>query len=156
MAGSEGHHHDAPSPALHICRANDRVFRIVAALDDHVGLEMPDEVQRRVIRENYDKIYALEGRQHVSTLGVAAHRACGSFETAHGFIAVDADDERVRGLARGAEDIDMAGMKQVENAIGECYPTLRSSSPPLSLSPCRNLRRGISRLQSPLSTDGWK
>jgi hypothetical protein len=50
----------------------------------------------------------------------------------------------------------VAGMKQVEHAIGEGYPTLRSSSPPLGLRPCRNLRRGISRLQSPLSTDGWK
>jgi len=156
MAGSEGHHHDAPSPALHICRANDRVFRIIAALDDHVGLEMSDEVERRVIGENYDEIHALERRQHVSALGVAAHGARRTLETTHGFIAVDADDERVGGFARGSEDVDMAGMKQVEHAIREGNPTLRSSSPPLGFRPCRNLRRGISRLQSLLSTVGWK
>lgn len=156
MAGSEGHHHDAPSPALHFCRANDRVFRIITALDDHVGFEMPDEIERRVIGKNYDEIHALERRQHVSALGVAAHWARGALETAHGFIAVDADDECVRGIACDGEDVDVAGMKQVEHAIGERYPTLSSSSPPLGLRPCRNLRRGISRLQSLLSTDGWK
>ncbi len=92
MAWSDGHHDDATSPALHFCRANDRVFRIIAALDDHVGLEMSDEVERRVIGENYDEIHALERRQHVSALGIAAHGARRTLETTHGFIAVDADD----------------------------------------------------------------
>ena len=156
MSGSEGHYHDSPSPALHFRGTNNRVFRIIAALDDHVGLEMPDEAERSVLGEHYDEIHALERRQHVCAFGVAAHGARGALEPAHGLIAVDADDERVGGFARGREEVDVAGMKQVEHTIGERYPTLPSSSPPLGLRPCRNLRRGISRLQSLLTTDGWK
>jgi hypothetical protein len=47
-------------------------------------------------------------------------------------------------------------MKQVEHTIRECYPTLPCSSPSFGLGPRRNLFGGISRLQSPLVTDGWK
>jgi hypothetical protein len=156
MAGCERHYHHAPSPALHFRGTNDGVFRIVAAFDDHVGLEMPDEVERRVLRENYDEIDAFERRQHVRALGVAAHGAGRALEAAHGLIAVDPDDERVGGFTRGGEDVDMPGMKQVEDSICERDPTLPSISPPLSLRPCCNLRRGISRLQGLLITEGWK
>lgn len=156
MSGSEGHYHYAPSPAFHFRRANDRVFRIIAALDDHVRLEVPDEIERRILGENYDEIHALERRQHVRALCVAAHGTRRALEATHGLIAIDADYERVGGFARGGENVNVAGMKQVEHAIGERYPTLPSSSPPLGLRPCRNLRRGISRLQSLLTTNGWK
>ncbi len=50
----------------------------------------------------------------------------------------------------------MPGMQQVEDTIGECYPTLPSSFPPLGLCPCRNLCSGIARLQGLLITEGWK
>jgi hypothetical protein len=156
MAGSERHYHDAPSPTLHFRRANDGVFRIVAPFDDHVRLEMPDEVERRVLREDYDEIDAFERRQHVCAFGVAAHGARRTLEAAHGLIAVDSDDERVGGVARGGEDVDVPGMKQVEHTVGKRYPTLPSISPPLGLGPCCNLRRGISRRQGLLDTVGWK
>jgi hypothetical protein len=50
----------------------------------------------------------------------------------------------------------VTGMEEIKNTVGERYPTLPSSSPPFSLCPCRNLRRGISRLQGLLDTVGWK
>ena len=154
MSGSERHYDHAPAPALHFCRTNDRGFRIISAFDDHIRLEMPDEVERRVLRENYDEIHALERGEHVRAFGVAPYGARRTLEAAHRLIAIDADDERVGAVARGSEDVDVAGMKQVEHAVSERYATLSSSFPTLGLRPCRNLCRGVSRLQGLLTTEG--
>ena len=154
MSGSERHYDHSPAPALHFCRTNDRVFRIIAAFDDHVGLELPDEVERRVLGENYDEIHALERRDHVRAFGVGTDWASRTLEAPHRLIAVDPDDESVGALARGSEDVDVPGMEQVENAIGERYATLSSCFPTLGLRPCRNLCRGVSRLQGLLTTEG--
>ena len=115
---------------------------------------MPDEVERRVLGENDDKIHALQRCKHERALGVAAHGPRRTFEAAHRLIAVDADDERVGALARGSEEIDVAGMQKVEHTVSERYTTLSSNSPALGLNPCRNLRRGVSRLQGLLTTAG--
>jgi hypothetical protein len=48
------------------------------------------------------------------------------------------------------------GMKQIEHAVGERYPTLLPRSPPFCLRPCRDFFSGIPRLQSLLMTEGWK
>ena len=156
MARSEWYYHDAPSPAFHFRRAYDRVFRIIAAFDDHVRLEMPDEIERRVVGEDNDEIHALESGQHVRTFGVGTDGARRTLEAAHRFVAVDSDDERVSGAAGSGENGYMPGMKQVEHTIRERYATLFASSPPFRLRPCRNFRRGIPRLQSLLITVGWK
>lgn len=156
MSGSERHHYDAPSPAFHFRCADDGVFRIVATLDDHVGLEMPDEIERRVLRKNYDEIDAFERRQHVGALGIAAHRPGRTLEAPHRLVAVESYDERVSGFARGGEDVDVTRMEEIKNTVGERYPIFPSSFPPLGLGPCRNLRRGISRLQGLLDAEGWK
>src|SRR6266550_562719 len=154
MSGSERHYQHAPAPALHFCRTYDRVFRVIAAFDDHIGFQMSDKIERRVLGENYDEVHTLERCEHVRTLGVAAHRSRRTLEAAHRLIAVDADDERVGAVARSSEDIDVPGMKQVEYAVSKRHPTLSSSFPTLGLCPCRNLCRGVSRLQGRLTTAG--
>lgn len=156
MAGSERHDYYAPAPALHFFCAHDRVFRVVAAFYDNVGLQMRDEIEWRVLCKNYNEIDAFERRQQVRALGVAAHGSGRTLEAPYRFVAVDSNDERVGSCAGGGEDVDVPGMKQVEHAIRERYSTLIPSSPPLSLCPCRNLRRGISWLQGLLDTTGWK
>src|SRR5882762_888250 len=156
MSGSERHYQHAAAPAFHFFRADDSLFRIIAAFDDHVGLQMSDKIERRVLRENYDEVHALERSEHVRALRVAAHRPRGTLEAAHRLIAVEADDERVCALACGGEDVDVPGVKQVEYAVSERHPTLSSSFPTPGLRPCRNLCRGVSRLQGLLTTAGWK
>jgi hypothetical protein len=46
------------------------------------------------------------------------------------------------------------GMKQVEYAVSERHATVSSTFPTLGLRPCRNLCRGVSRLQGLLTTAG--
>jgi hypothetical protein len=154
MSGSERHYQYAPAPALHFRCTDDSLFRIIAAFDNHVGLEMPHKIERSVLGENYDEIHALERGEHVRALGVAADRPGGTLEAAHRLIAIDADDERVGAVACGSENVDVPGMEQIEDAVSECDPTLSSSSPMPGLGPCRNLCRGVSRLQGVLTTDG--
>lgn len=154
MSGSERHYQHAPAPALHFPCTDDSLFRIIAAFDNHVGLKMPHKIERSVLGENYDEIHALERGEHVRALRVAAHRPGRTLEAAHRLIAVDADDERVGALACGGENVDVPGMQQIEDAVSECDPTLSSRFPTPGLRPCRNLCRGVSRLQGRLTTAG--
>ena len=156
MSGSEWYNHDASSPAFHFRRAYDRVFRVIAAFDDHVRLEMLDEIERSVVGEDNDEIHALQRGQHVRTFGVGTDGARRTLEAAHRFVAVDSDDERVSGAAGSGKNVYVPGMKQVEHTIRERYAALLASSPPFRLSPCRNFRSGIPRLQSLLMAEGWK
>jgi len=154
MSGSERYYQHPSAPAFHFRCPNDRVFRIIAAFDDYVGLQMSDKIERSVLGENYDEVHALERRENVCTLGVGAHRTRRTLESAHRLVAIEADDERIGAGARGSEDVDVPGMKQVEYAVGERHPTLSSSFPTFGLRPCRNLCRGVSRLQGLLTTAG--
>jgi len=156
MSGSEWHDQHLPTPPLHFPRADDRVLGIIAALHDDIGPEVFDEIERSVLRENYDEIHTFERCQHVSSLGIAANRTHRTFEPPHGFVAVDAHYERVTALSRDSENVDVTGVKQVEHTIGERNPTLSFCSPPFGLRQRRNLRSGISRLQSLLAAEGWK
>ena len=156
MTWGERYDDDAPAPTFYFGCANDGFLRVVSAFHYDVGLEMPNEIERCVFGEDHHKVHAFEGGDDVSSLGVAPHGTRRSFEAAHGLIAVDADDERVSRRARGRENVYVTAVEQIEDTVRERDPALSPSSPPFGLRQCRNLRSGISRLQSPLITMGWK
>ena len=156
MSRCERNDEDASSPTLYFGGADDRVFRVISAFNDNVGTKVADEIERRIVGEYYDEIDALERTQYVCPLGVGAHGTCRTLQAADRIIAVDSNDKRVRALTSGGENIDVSGMKQVEHAIREGYPSLLCSSPPFGLGPRRDFSGRIPRLQSPLVTDGWK
>ena len=79
MSWSEGNDEDPSSPTFYFGGADDRVFRVIAALDDDVRTKMADKIERRIVRENYDEIDAFERTQHVRPLGVGAHGTCRAF-----------------------------------------------------------------------------
>ncbi len=107
MTGSQWHHNRAPAPTLHFRSSNNCLLRIIAALDDHVGPEMSDQIERSIVGENYDEIHAFERGEEVGALGIAAHGTCGPFETADRIVAVDANDESLCCLTSGREDVDV-------------------------------------------------
>ena len=156
MVRRERNNDDAPAPALHFVGADDRAFSVVAAFHYDVRLESHDELQRRVLREDNDQIDALHGGEHECALGGAPDRPARTFEPAHGLIAVDADDERIRGRAGCNEKIDMTGMEQIENSVGESYPIFSCSPPTLGVASRGDFRGRIPRLQSLLIAIGWK
>src|SRR5437868_3073853 len=117
---------------------------------------MLDQIERRILRENYDKIDAFECGKHICALGIGTHGTPRTLEATDRLIAVDTDDQRVGSRARRAQHVDVSGMEQVEHAVGERDPTLFPRSPALSLNPSRDLLRRIPRLQSLLTAEGWK
>lgn len=156
MARGEWNDNYLPSPAFHFGGADNGVLGVIAALDDDIGLEMSDEIERRVLGENYDEVDALQRGENVGALGIRAHRTRRSLETTHRLVTVDADDQSIGGISRREKHVDVTRVEQIEDAVGERNPTLLPRSPALGFNPRRYLCRRITRLQSLLAADGWK
>jgi hypothetical protein len=107
MARREWDDNDAPAPALHFGGADDRFLGVVTAFDNNVRLEVPDQVEWSVIRENDNEVYALERAKDVGALGVTAHGSGRTFEPSNGVIAVDPDNEGIRGLSGRPQYVDV-------------------------------------------------
>jgi hypothetical protein len=146
----------APAPALHFVGADDRAFSVVAAFHYDVRLENPDEFEGRVLRENNDQIDTFHGGEHERALGSTPDRSARAFEPAHGLIAVDADDQRIRGRAGCNKKIDVTGMEQIENSVGKRYPIFSCGPPTLGVASRGDFRGRIPRSQSLLIAMGWK
>jgi hypothetical protein len=151
-----GNDHHAAAPTLHFARADNRLFRVIAPFDDDVRPEKLDQLEGSVFIEQYDEIDAFHSREDVGPLCFATYGPGGPLEPAHRRIAIDADDERVGGRARRREKVDVSGVQEVEDAVGEGDLAFSVSPPALCRLPCRNLSRRVSRLQSLLTADGWK
>src|SRR6266568_6098577 len=123
MSWRERNDDNFPAPAFHFSCTGDSFFRVIAAFHYHIGLEMLDQIERRILRENYDKVDAFEGGEKVSALSVRVHGSGRTFQAAYGFVAVDADNQRFGSLARCREHVDMARMKEIEHAVGKCDST---------------------------------
>ena len=156
MIRRERNYDDPSAPALHFVGADDRAFIVIAALHYDVRLENLDELERRVLGENNDQIDTFHGGEHECALGSAPNRPARTFEPAHRIITVDADDQRIRGRPGCNEKIDMTGMEQIENSVGESYPIFSCSPPTLGLASRGDFRGRIPRLQSLLIAMGWK
>ena len=156
MIGRERNYDDAPAPALHFVGADDRAFSVVAAFHYDVRLENPDQLEGRILRKNNDQIDAFHGGEHECALWSTPDRPARTFEPAHGLVAVDADDQRIRGRAGCNEKIDVTGMEQIENSVGERDPIFSCSPPTLGVASRGDFRGRIPRLQSRLIAMGWK
>ena len=156
MAWRDRHDHDRSPPTLYFARPDDGRLGIIASLYYHIGSEMLDEIERRIFRKYHHEVDALERREHVRAIPIGSYRPRGPLESSHRFVAVDPDDQIVRGRSRGIQHVDVAAVQEIENAIGEGDPARSAFSPACRLRPCRDLGRGISGAQSRLAAIGWK
>lgn len=99
---------------------------------------MFDELEGSVLRKYHDEIDAFECGENIRPLSLASHRPRRALEASHRVVAVDADDQRIASVARGGEDVDVPGMKQVEYAVGEGYAILSFLSPESRFVPACN------------------
>ena len=78
-----------------------------------------------------DAVDARERRENFGALGLRRDRPARSLVGAHRSIGVDADDQRVAERPRLLQIADMAGVQQIEDAVGEhdrsCRPQPRSA-----------------------------
>jgi hypothetical protein len=111
--------------------ADNGVRRIVATLHNDVGTEQLNQLERRVLLEERNGVHRLQRGEHISTLTLGADGSIRSLQPFHGCVAIDSDDEHVAASARTNEDVDVAGMQQIEHTIRE------HNAAGLAFTPCR-------------------
>src|SRR5215471_16705789 len=92
---------------------------VVAPFDQHLGTHAADQLERGILLEDDDEVYGFERRQH---FGTRVHLLQGpplALQTSHGSIVVEADDEAVAGGVCLGQELDVAGVQEVETAVGE-------------------------------------
>jgi len=111
---------DASAALAHEVGSDDVGVAPVTSLDQHVGLDDLDELERRVFIEDRHEVDALERRQHFRALRLREDRSSGTLtEPADGGIAIDTDHETITEASRFAERADMPSMEDIEASVGE-------------------------------------
>jgi hypothetical protein len=110
---------DSAAAGLHDVAADDRVFSPVRTFDEDVWSDRRDDLVRRLLIENGDGVHACECGENFGTLGFRSDRPIRSLDRSDGAIGVDADNQRVAERPRVLQVTDMAGVQQVEDAVGE-------------------------------------
>jgi len=119
MAFQQGHP-DHPSPSrLHGVSADNVVGAPVGAFDQDIGLDPLDDLCGRVVVKNRDGVNTLERQQDLGAFGLGRNWALRSFVGADRSIRVEADDQRVAKRPRIPQISHMAGMQEIEYAVGE-------------------------------------
>ena len=119
VTGRERNDHDLAAAGADHFATDDCIWSVVATLDDHVGPKCLDELERRVLVEQRDRIDGLEGRDHIDTFPLAPDRTIRPLEAANRGVTVHANDQGVATLAGTDEDVDVARVQQVEHAVRE-------------------------------------
>lgn len=91
---------------------------VVAAFGVDVGLGGAEEVGGASFGEDADGADAGEGSKDFGAVGFGIDGAGGAFEAADGGIVIEADEEEVAEGAGGLEVADVAGVEEVEAAVG--------------------------------------
>ena len=119
IAGLDGDTDDQASTRLDDVPADDGVLRPVVAFHEDVRLESRNQLMRRRLVEDDHTIDRLQRLEDFDPFGLWGDRASRAFVCPHGSIGIDADDERVAEGAGVLEVAHVAGMEQVEDAVGE-------------------------------------
>ena len=100
---------------------DDAVAGVVGALHEHVGRERLDQGERRVLVEQHHAVHRGERRRArgPAACSPATGRAGALAQPADRGIGVEPDDERVALAPGRLEQLDVARVQQVEDAVGE-------------------------------------
>ena len=92
---------------------------VVAAFGQHLGAHAAEQLQRRVLIEHDHEIDRLERGEHLGARMHLLHRPPVALQALDRRIAVETDDEPVAGGTRLRQELDVAGMQEIEAAVGE-------------------------------------
>lgn len=152
MVFDEGHTYHAATPPLDIIRPDDVLPLIVGPFHEHVGPELLDQSERRVLVEQHDAIHGGQSRDESSPLLLRHHRAIDAFaEAPHRRVAVDPDDEGRTFGASGFQECDVARVQEIKYPICEDDLSLLVT-PARGLAGRADLRGGV---QSGCDALGW-
>lgn len=156
LTGSQRDDDALAAPGADLGSADHSVRGVVATLHDDIGPEVAHELERGILVEDGHRVDGLEAGEDIGAIGFAADGAIGALETPNARVAVDTDDERIPPRARAAKKVEMSGMQQVEDTVGEDDASVLAFAPRAGARPVEDLARGIEVGQKVLSTRGSK
>ena len=119
VTGNDGNGNDAAAGSFNFFAADDLITGPIATFGENVREERGNHAARRGIVEDDDGIDALERGEDFRALALGQHGTARAFQLANAGITVESDDEHVAHGPREFEAANVAGVKQVEAAIGE-------------------------------------
>ena len=119
--GDERHADDPAAPGLDPVGADDAVAGVVGAFDQDVGRERLDQLERRVLVEQHDAVHRGEAGEHPgrAACSSATGRPAPLPRRRTDASVLTPDDQGVALAPGGLEQLDVAGVQQVEHAVGE-------------------------------------
>src|SRR5882672_5729364 len=114
--------HDLAAVSGNDLMANDLGAGIIATLHQYARPDLRDQLDRRVFLENDDEIDRLQRRQHFGARALVLNRTPLALQPFHRRIAVQSDHQPVTGATRRGQYLDVAGMQNIETAVGETDP----------------------------------
>lgn len=154
MSRGERHDGDASAPRFYFAPADDGIGNIIPSLHQHVRAQSDNEIERGVLRKEYNGVHRFERGDNVGARSLGAHGPPGSLEATHRCIRVDSHHERIAHGTGGQKEIHMPGMEQIEHAIGEDDRSTRCRAPCGRLVPVEYLPRRRAYAQNVLSACG--
>src|SRR5260370_39053558 len=119
VAGHYGNGDDAPAGGFHFFAAHNLVAGPVAAFHEDIREQARDHFARRQIIENNNSVHGFQSGENFGALALRDNRTPFAFQLMHAGVAIQTHDQRVSQGARQFQAANMAGMKQVEAAVGE-------------------------------------
>jgi len=119
IAGRDRNGDDAAAGGFHFLATNDLIAGPIATFYENIGEKHGNQFARRWGIENHHGVYTLQRREDFRSLAFGDDRAAFAFQLADTGVAVERDDERIAEFARLLQAANVAGMQQVEAAIGE-------------------------------------
>jgi hypothetical protein len=99
--------------------ADDGVSRPIGAFDEHVGLQSRNDLVRRVFVKDDSSIHDAKAGEELRAFSLSVHRSAGALVSTNRSVRIDSDDESIAFLARSGDIPDVAGVKQIEDAVGK-------------------------------------
>src|SRR4029077_3756905 len=95
---------------------------IVATLHQHARPDRGDQPDRRVFREDHDEIDRFECGENFRSRPLVLDWTTLAFQPHARSVAVEANDQAIAGGTCRGQNLDVAGMQDIETAVGETDP----------------------------------
>src|SRR6516165_11073197 len=110
--------------------AHDFIPSVVSAFHENLRTHVPDQLDRRILLEHDNQIDRLDRGEHLGARMLVLHRPVLALQPRDRCVAVQADHQPVAGRVGFGQELDMAGMQDIEAAVGEA--DAKSAAVPLS------------------------
>src|SRR5579883_1552668 len=104
-------------PGLNLTRTDNSIFGIVTAFHDDIGTQSFNQLQRRVLIEDHNRIDYTQGCEHISALTFTHNRTTLAFKTFDRTVAINGDNKTITFPARVLQQTNVTNMQEIKAAI---------------------------------------